>query len=103
LQKIIQDALSSVNLPVEAIQIMTSTARHELEKMLQLQEYIDLIIFMNEVDAATVYVNASSQVPQRDPLGLGVDLEISTQKLHTRGPIGLQELTSYKWVLQGSS
>jgi glutamate-5-semialdehyde dehydrogenase len=58
--------------------------------------------FLNEVDAAAVYVNASTQFTDGGEFGLGAEVGISTQKLHARGPMGLRELTSYKWVVHGS-
>ena len=57
--------------------------------------------FLNEVDAAAVYVNASTQFTDGGQFGLGAELGISTQKMHARGPVGLRELTSYKWVVYG--
>jgi glutamate-5-semialdehyde dehydrogenase len=58
--------------------------------------------FLNEVDAAAVYVNASTQFTDGAEFGLGAEVGISTQKLHARGPMGLRELTSYKWVIEGT-
>ena len=58
--------------------------------------------FLNEVDAAAVYVNASTQFTDGGEFGLGTEVGISTQKLHARGPMGLQELTTYKWVIEGT-
>ena len=58
--------------------------------------------FQDEVDAAAVYVNASTRFTDGSQLGLGAEVGISTQKFHARGPLGLRELTSYKWVITGS-
>ncbi len=58
--------------------------------------------FLNKVDAAAVYVNASTAFTDGAQFGLGAEIGISTQKLHARGPMGLQELTSYKWVVKGT-
>lgn len=58
--------------------------------------------FVNEVDAAAVYVNASTAFTDGSMFGLGAEIGISTQKLHVRGPFALEGLTSYKYVLRGS-
>ncbi|MER3399146.1 MAG: glutamate-5-semialdehyde dehydrogenase [Chloroflexota bacterium] len=57
--------------------------------------------FLDEVDAAAVYVNASTQFTDGAQFGLGAEVGISTQKFHARGPMGLKELTSYKWIILG--
>lgn len=58
--------------------------------------------FVDAVDSAAVYVNASTRFTDGGELGLGAEVAISTQKLHARGPLGLRELTTYKWVIYGS-
>jgi glutamate-5-semialdehyde dehydrogenase len=58
--------------------------------------------FLNEVDAACVYANASTRFTDGAQFGLGAELGISTQKMHARGPLGLREITSYKWIIFGS-
>lgn len=57
--------------------------------------------FLNEVDAACVYVNASTRFTDGFEFGFGAEIGISTQKLHARGPMGLRELTSYKYEIVG--
>ena len=57
--------------------------------------------FLNNVDAAAVYANASTAFTDGAQFGLGAEIGISTQKLHARGPMGLEELTSYKWIVKG--
>jgi glutamate-5-semialdehyde dehydrogenase len=57
--------------------------------------------FLNEIDSAAVYANASTRFTDGSQLGLGAEIAVSTQKLHARGPMGLVELTSYKWVIVG--
>ena len=58
--------------------------------------------FLNSVDAAAVYVNASTRFTDGGEFGLGAEIGISTQKMHARGPMGLEELTSCKYVIYGS-
>ena len=57
--------------------------------------------FVQEVDSAGVFVNASTRFNDGGALGLGAEIAVSTQKLHVRGPMALEELTTYKWVVEG--
>ncbi|MDE8146544.1 glutamate-5-semialdehyde dehydrogenase [Erysipelothrix rhusiopathiae] len=57
--------------------------------------------FTQEVDASTVYVNASTRFTDGSQFGFGAEIGISTQKLHARGPMGLKQLTSYKYIVKG--
>ena len=57
--------------------------------------------WINEVDSAVVYVNASTRFTDGGQFGLGAEVAVSTQRLHARGPMGLRELTTYKWVGEG--
>ena len=58
--------------------------------------------FIQEVDTAVVYVNASTQFTDGAQFGLGAEIIDSTQKMHARGPVGLEEITTYKWIVQGT-
>ncbi len=58
-------------------------------------------VFTQQVDSATVYVNASTRFTDGAEFGMGAEIGISTDKLHARGPMGLEELTTYKYVVQG--
>ena len=66
------------------------------------EDYSVAMRFLDEVDAAAVYVNASTRFTDGAQLGLGAEVGISTQKFHARGPMGLKEMTSYKWIVLGS-
>ncbi|MCY4577744.1 MAG: glutamate-5-semialdehyde dehydrogenase [Chloroflexi bacterium] len=66
------------------------------------EDYGAAMRFLDEVDAGAVFVNASTRFNDGGQFGLGAEVAISTDKMHARGPMGLKELTSYKWTVLGS-
>jgi glutamate-5-semialdehyde dehydrogenase len=58
--------------------------------------------FLTQVDSSSVYVNASTRFTDGAEFGMGAEIGISTDKLHARGPMGLEELTTYKYVIEGT-
>ena len=75
-------------------------SRHSEAIISENPAHVDL--FLQSVDAAAVYANASTAFTDGGQFGLGAEIGISTQKLHARGPMGLEELTSYKWLGRGT-
>jgi glutamate-5-semialdehyde dehydrogenase len=80
--------------------IATYSSKHSEAILSENPEAIER--FLNEVDAAAVYANASTGFTDGNQFGLGAEIGISTQKLHARGPMALRELTSYKWIVRGN-
>ncbi len=66
------------------------------------EDYSAAMRFLDEVDTAVVYVNASTQFTDGAQFGLGAEIIDSTQKTIARGPVGLKEITTYKWIVLGS-
>jgi glutamate-5-semialdehyde dehydrogenase len=66
------------------------------------EDYSAAMRFVDEIDASAVMVNTSTRFNDGGEFGLGAEVAISTDKFHARGPMGLRELTSYKWVVLGS-
>ena len=85
----------------EAIEhIDTYSTRHS--EVIVTENYTTAQHFLQQIDAAAVYVNASSRFTDGSVFGFGGEIGISTQKLHARGPMGLNELTSTKYIIYGS-
>lgn len=85
----------------EAIQIIAKYDSKHTESIIT-NNYSDAQKFLHEVDAASVYVNASTRLTDGNVFGLGAEIGISTQKLHARGPMGVNQLTSTKFIIYGS-
>lgn len=66
------------------------------------KDYENSLRFLNEIDAAAVYVNASTRFTDGGEFGFGAEIGISTQKLHARGPLGLEEMTTTKYIIFGN-
>ncbi len=82
------------------LHIATYSSKHSEAIVAEDQKTIDS--FLQRVDAACVYANTSTAFSDGGEFGLGAEIGISTQKLHARGPMGLREMTSYKWVIKGT-
>ena len=94
-------SLKTVNSVEEAIaHINKYNTRHSEAIITENKETAEK--FLNGVDAACVYVNASTRFTDGFEFGFGAEIGISTQKLHARGPMGLKELTSYKYAIRGN-
>lgn len=84
----------------EAVRHIERYGSHHSDAILT-ENYSNAMEFLDAVDSAAVYVNASTQFTDGAQFGLGAEVGISTQKMHARGPMGLRELTSYKWTIIG--
>ena len=84
----------------EALSHIETHGSHHSDAILT-DNHTNAMRFLDEVDSAAVYVNASTQFTDGAQFGLGAEVGISTQKMHARGPMGLRELTSYKWTIFG--
>lgn len=85
----------------EAVAHIEHYGSHHSDAILT-EDYTNAMRFLDLVDSACVYVNASTQFTDGAQFGLGAEVGISTQKMHARGPMGLRELTSYKWTIFGN-
>ncbi|MEL0237634.1 MAG: gamma-glutamyl-phosphate reductase, partial [Aquiluna sp.] len=85
----------------EALGHIAKYSTHHTESILT-NDIANAERFLQEVDSAAVMVNASTRFTDGGEFGFGAEVGISTQKLHARGPMGLQEMTSTKWLIRGS-
>ena len=85
----------------EALDHITTYSSKHSEAIIS-EDANNIALFLNQVDAAAVYANVSTAFTDGAQFGLGAEIGISTQKLHARGPMALEELTSYKWVVTGN-
>ncbi|MHA1269373.1 MAG: glutamate-5-semialdehyde dehydrogenase [Candidatus Helarchaeota archaeon] len=85
----------------EAIDFITENDSKHSETIIT-NDYSDAQKFLNEVDASSVYINASTRFTDGGQFGLGAEIGISTQKLHARGPMSINELTSTKFIIYGN-
>ena len=85
----------------EAVEHIEAHSTHHSDAIVT-ENHAAASYFTEQVDSAAVYVNASTRFTDGGQFGLGCEMGISTQKLHARGPMGLKELTSYKYVIQGT-
>ena len=94
-------AVKVVDSTEEALEHIHAHGTHHSDSIIT-EDYSQAMRFVNEVDSAAVYVNASTRFTDGGQLGLGAEVAVSTQRLHARGPMGLRELTTYKWVIFGN-
>ncbi len=94
-------AVKVVNDVDEAIEHIAKYSTGHSESIIS-ENYTNTQKFLNEVDSAAVYVNASTRFTDGNEFGFGAEIGISTQKLHARGPMGLKELTTSKYIIYGN-
>ena len=94
-------SMKTVDSLEEAIEHINRYSTHHSESIIT-ADPVAAERFLNGVDAACVYVNASTRFTDGFEFGFGAEIGISTQKLHARGPMGLRELTSYKYRITGN-
>ncbi len=98
------DYILAVKIVADMDEAMDHIARYGTEhsEAIVTDNYAKSQRFLNEVDAAAVYVNASTRFTDGGEFGMGAEIGISTQKMHARGPMGLREMTSCKYVIYGN-
>jgi len=85
----------------EAVEHINRYGSHHSDAIVS-ENYTNIQYFLNRVDSAAVYANASTRFTDGGEFGLGAEIGISTQKLHVRGPMGLEGLTTEKWIVYGN-
>jgi len=94
-------SIKTVNSVDEAIDHINNYGSHHSDAIIS-ENYTHCMQFLNEVDSAACFINASTRFTDGNEFGLGAEMGISNQKLHVRGPMGLKELTSAKYIIFGS-
>ena len=94
-------SVKTVNNIDEAIEHINNYSTKHSESIIT-SNYENAEKFLNQIDSSCVYVNASTRFTDGGEFGFGAEIGISTQKLHARGPMGLKELTTTKYVIHGN-
>ena len=94
-------SIKTVDSVEEAIEHINTYSTHHSDAIVT-EDYTASQLFLSRVDSAAVYVNASTRFTDGFEFGFGGEIGISTQKLHARGPMGLCELNTYKYVIRGN-
>jgi glutamate-5-semialdehyde dehydrogenase len=94
-------AIKTVNSIEEALDHISEFGSKHSEAIIS-ENKNSIWLFYNSVDASSIYANASTAFTDGSEFGLGAEIGISTQKLHARGPMALEELTTYKWIIEGN-
>jgi glutamate-5-semialdehyde dehydrogenase len=94
-------AIKTVDSFIDAIQHISDYGSKHSEAIIS-ENKSNIQLFYNLVDAASIYSNASTAFTDGSEFGLGAEIGISTQKLHARGPMALEALTTYKWIIEGN-
>jgi len=94
-------AVRTVNGIDEAIDHINTYSSHHTESIIT-ESKQETAVFLQQVDSASVMVNASTRFADGGEYGMGCEIGISTDKLHSRGPMGIEDLTTYKWIVEGN-
>ncbi len=94
-------AVKTVNGVSEAIEHINKYSSHHTDSIIT-ESKTESAQFLQQVDSASVMVNASTRFADGSEYGMGCEIGISTDKLHSRGPMGIEDLTTYKWIVEGN-